>query len=535
MTPDAPQDTTQETRMPPIGFVPVPSAAYRQHRKAARLLDQPGAPRPTGALPGTGSDDGAGDDVPLPYAFGARVLMWKQDPSVSEIGTRKAYLPGVVLAGPRDARIEVKDPTILPVEPNAFGDFVTMPDTPQFDAVHTFAVVRQTLTMYQRALSGADAEMPLPWQWNSSVDTTPLTIFPYGLPNVMNAYYSRSQACLKFGDFVPTGDAARVYTCRSFDIVAHETGHAVLDGLKPQWLSAGSPPQTGGLHESFGDLTAIFLALSQLDQCEAVVAQTKGRLHDKTFLADIAEQFGLALGNTNGLRNADNDLTLSQVGTEVHAISQVFTGAVYDILADVFALERRPALEDCASVLHRVAAWLRGLLLRALIAAPETNATFADVANEMLRLCHEDGKPAAYTGFIRDRFAQREVVAVPVLLAGLPHPPGMRLAACVRDAPGARQDRRACCGTMNLGEYYDVQRLIDDEARALARWCAAHGRSGPAGADQPTAQATFAAVAPTVVETMAEGVAATAIVTAEVATLHVQIAPSADIDPVDAA
>jgi hypothetical protein len=486
--PDAPAP------QPPVGFVPMPSAPYRQHRKAAQLLDQPGPPRPgTGpGLPGN-AEDGQPGDVPLPYAFGARVLMWKQDPSVAEIGTRKAFLPGVVLAGPRDARITIGDPAMQPVEPNAFGDFVTMPDTPQFDAVHTFAVVRQTLTMYQRALSTAGAAMPLPWQWNSSTDTTPLQIFPYGLPNVMNAFYSRSQSCLKFGDFVPTGQTARVYTCRSFDIVSHETGHAVLDGLKPQWLIADNPPQTGGLHESFGDLTAIFLALSQLDQCDAVVAQTKAKLHDKTFLADIAEQFGLALGNTTGLRNADNDLTLSQAGTEVHAISQVFTGAVYDILADLFAFERQPALEDCASVLHRTAAWLRGLLLRALIAAPEAAASYADVANEMLRICQEDGKPAEYARFIRDRFAQREVLDVPAALAGQAHPAGLRLAACVSDAPGARQDRRACCGTMNLAEYYDVERVLDLETQALARWCAEHGRVAPAGGD-PTAQATLASV-----------------------------------------
>jgi hypothetical protein len=503
----------------------MPNAPYRQHRKAAQLLDQPGRPRP---LAGPGKPDTAEDgqpgDVPLPYAFGARVLMWKQDPTVAEIGTRKAFLPGVVLAGPRDARITIGDPAIPPVEPNAFGDFVTMPDTPQFDAVHTFAVVRQTLTMYQRALSTAGSTMPLPWQWNSSIDTSPLQIFPYGLPNVMNAFYSRSQSSLKFGDFVPTGETARVYTCRSFDIVSHETGHAVLDGLKPQWLNADNPPQTGGLHESFGDLTAIFLALSQLDQCEAVVAQTKAKLHDKTFLSDIAEQFGLALGTTTGLRNADNDLTLSQAGTEVHAISQVFTGAMYDILADMFAFERQPALEDCASVLHRVASYLRGLLLRALIAAPEIAATYADVANDMLRICQEDGKPAEYTAFIRDRFAQREVLDVPAALAGQAHPAGLRLAACVSDAPGARQDRRACCGTMNLAEYYDVERVLDNEAQALAAWCAAHGRFGPAGDGQPTAQPTLASVA---VTTTTSGAASSATVTAEVATLAVSGATSA--------
>jgi hypothetical protein len=421
--------------------------------------------------------------VPLPYAFGARVLMWKQDPSVTEIGTRKAFLPGIVLAGPRDARIVLGD-GIEPVAPNAFGDFVTMPDTPQFDAVHTFAVVRQTLTMYQRALSAASSEMPLPWQWNSSVDTAPIKVFPYGLPNVMNAFYSRSQNCLKFGDFVPSGQAERVYTCRSFDIVSHETGHAVLDGLKPQWLQADNPPQTGGLHEAFGDLTAIFLALSQLDQCEAVIAQTKAHLHDKTFLADIAEQFGLALGSSTGLRNADNDLTLADAGTEVHAISQVFTGAVYDILADLFAFERNPALEDDAAVLHRVGAYLRGLVLRALIAAPDVAATFADVVNQMLRIALEDGKPVDYANFIRNRFALREVIE-PAGPLTQDHQPSLTLAAKVKDAPGAVQDRRACCGTMNLAEYYDIDHVLDSEVQALARWCAEHGRTGPAEAPEP--------------------------------------------------
>ncbi|WP_296946548.1 hypothetical protein [uncultured Massilia sp.] len=537
--PDTPASVPLSRPRPPVGFVPTPSAPYRQHRKAAQLLDQPGRPRPAGdagpgrsagpaASPAEQADQGGAGtdaDVPLPYAFGARVLMWKQDPSVTEIGTRRAFLPGVVLAGPRDARIAVAgDAGLPPVEPNAFGDFVTMPDTPQFDAVHTFAVVRQTLTMYQRALSSADAAMPLPWQWNSSTDTTTLQVWPYGLPNVMNAFYSRTQACLKFGDFVPSGESARVYTCRSFDIVAHETGHAVLDGLKPQWLMADQPPQTGGLHEAFGDLTAIFLALSQLDQCEAVVAQTKARLHDKTFLSDIAEQFGLALGSTTGLRNADNDLTLSQAGTEVHAISQVFTGAVYDILADVFAFERRPEREDCAGVLHRVAAWLRGLVLRALIAAPDTAASYADVANGMLRIAVEDGKPPAYAGFIRERFVQREVLdPASGAAAGAPsaapagNPAAVRLAPLVCDAPGARQDRRACCGTMNLAEYYAVERLLDREARALAAWCAQHGRLGPAGAQ--AAGAAVAALASVALAAARDGTVAVDATTADVTTV----------------
>ncbi len=433
----------------PVGFVPTPSAQYRAHRKAAQVTQQPGPPRHT--------------DAPPAMPAGARVLIWKQDPSVMELGPRKAFLPGVILAGPRDARIANGAPGIAPVSPNAFGDFILPPDTAQFDAVHTFAVVRQTLTLYQRALASSGTPAQLPWQWNSHRNTDPLKVFPHGLPDVMNAYYSRSERALRFGDFVPGGATARIYTCRSFDIVAHETGHAVLDGLKPRWLLSRNPPQTGGLHESFGDLTAIFLALSQLDQAEAVVAQTRADLHDKTFLADMAEQFGLALGRPNGLRNADNDLTLSEAGNEVHALSQVFTGAVYDILADMFAFERSPGVVDDAALLYRTGEYLCGLVLRALLAAPDFGATYAHVASHMMQLAAADGKPQQYREFIRQRFTVREVQVVE----------DARTLAIAADS-GQPQDRRSCCGTMNHAEYFELEDVLDDERKALAAWCQQH-------------------------------------------------------------
>ncbi len=176
-----------------------------------------------------------------------------------------------------------------------------------------------------------------------------------------------------------------------------------------------------------------------------------------------------------------------------------YTGGVYDVLADLFALERNPAFEDDAAVLHRVAAWLRGLVLRALVAAPDLAATYADVVNEMLRLTGEDGKPAAYAESIRHQFTIREVVGEPEVTEETPvpaEPAGAsasttapctfrRLAAAVCDAPGAQQDRRACCGTMNLAEYYNIERVLDAEAQALARWCAERGRNGPAGEELP--------------------------------------------------
>jgi hypothetical protein len=390
--------------------------------------------------------------VPPP---GARALMWKQDPIVDEIGIRKAFLPGQFLAGPRDARIVVQG--LPPVDANALGDFIVSPaDVNAFDAVHTFAVVRQTLTMYQRNRGGA----PLPWQWNGPGNTDPISVFPHAGVTA-NAYYSRNEKALKFFYFTKAGDpptAPQIFTCRSLDIVAHETGHAILDGLKPGWLGLSNSPQTGGLHEAFGDITAILLALSQADQVEAVIAQTKANLHDKTFLADLAEQFGAAIGRPNGLRNADNDLKLSQTGNEVHAISQVFTGAIYDILADIFAYERDVSVKDDAAVLYVVGQYLAGLVIRAIIASPAVGATFADVANAMRALVVADGKPA-YRQFITDQFTIREVV-LPTPLNG-----DSRLQANITDDEGAPQDRRGCCGTMQIAQDDEA---FDAEINSLA-------------------------------------------------------------------
>jgi hypothetical protein len=394
--------------------------------------------------------------------------MWKQDPSVAEIGIRKAYLPGHVFVGPRDARIVIQG--LPPVNPNALGDFIVSPaDINAFDAVHTFAVVRETLTMYQRNRGGAQ----LPWQWNSATNTDPLNVFPHA-GVTMNAFYSRGEKALKFFFFTKPGDpptAPQIFTCRSLDIVAHETGHAVLDGLKPGWLGLGNPPQTGGLHESFGDLSAVFLALSQLDQVEAVIAQTRANLHDKTFLSDLAEQFGAALGRPNGLRNADNDLKLSQVGTEVHALSQVFTGGVYDVLADIFAHEQQPNRKDDAAVLYEVGQYMAGLVVRAIIASPAIGATFANVVNSMRAIVVTDGKPQ-YRPFITNRFVFREV-----LPPGSPLDAEGPLDAHIVDDPEAAQDRRGCCGTMQMAQEGENDEALATNRRELAEEFAAWDRS----------------------------------------------------------
>jgi hypothetical protein len=455
----------------PVGLVPTPSPEYNRRLARQNLLRQkirPGLPLVRSTDAELGEAERAAAVTPTqPVLFGSRALIYKQDPSVTELGIRKVLLRGPMQPGPRNARITLHG--VASVAPNTMNDFIQPPDTEGFDAVHTFAVVHQALTKCQRALGST-----IRWQWNSSTDVEPIKVLPRA-GETANAFYSRTDQSLEFFFFRPPGAPAStpfVFTCRSFDIVAHETGHAVLDSLKPGWLDARSPnPETGALHESFGDILAIFLVLAQLDQVEALIVQTKGDLHDKTFLSDMAEQFGLALGRDNGLRNADNDKTMSEVSSEVHDLSQVFTGGIYDVLADMFELERDIAREDESATLLRVADYLFGLVLRAILAAPDRNPTFADVVNQMLSLSASDNKPfgSEHRTAIRNQFLVREVVDAPSPFTkdfdGRPLIATKHSHLSLKE--NGLQNRSACCGTMRLREYSAAAETRELELEAL--------------------------------------------------------------------
>lgn len=411
--------------------------------------------------------------IPIPLIAGSKFLIWKQDPTVLDPGIRLSFIPSVVLDGPRDSRITTQLTAITPVHANINRDFIFTPGSPEFDCAHAFAIVRETLTMFQRTRGGA----PLPWAWNVGGNTDPMKVFPRA-GVTPNAFYSRGAKSVNFFFFTPSGASAPVFTCRSLDIVAHETGHAVLDGLKPGWLASGNPPQTGGLHESFGDLTALFLACTQLDQVDAAIAQTKANLHNKNFLAALAEQFGAALGFPQGLRNADNDLKLSQVSNEVHAISQVFTGAMYDVLADIFTFEKiqQGAVKDPARILLEVAAKLCKLLVDGIAASPAIGATYADVVNHMLVVSNGQGDPPIYRSFLRSRFTTREVVVSPTPLTAMREgrmnygdpkftegKDATKMEAMRHDSDHAGQNRSHCCGTMQHPEY-----TLGDQKKLMA-------------------------------------------------------------------
>ena len=91
-----------------------------------------------------------------------------------------------------------------------------------------------------------------------------------------NAYYQRETRSLQFFFFDnPQQEGDIVYTSLSRDIVSHETGHAILDGIAPNLYDAITP-QALALHEGVADLTAALMAFRSGNLRKASLGQKDG-------------------------------------------------------------------------------------------------------------------------------------------------------------------------------------------------------------------------------------------------------------------
>ncbi|HSF83880.1 MAG TPA: hypothetical protein VLA49_21805 [Anaerolineales bacterium] len=226
---------------------------------------------------------------------------------------------------PRDLT-NVKDPQKYAPEYRQFIE--TVIKNPHFHQVNVWTIVQRVLEFYEDAQA---LGRPIPWGF----DGNRLIVVPhagYG----ENAYYDQTTKSLQFYYF--GSDEAPTYTCLSHDIIAHETGHAVLDGIRPLYNENPSV-QTAAFHEYIGDLTAILLALFNKDIRHFIAEQTEGDLKKADVLANVAEQFGQDIYERPYLRSATNEYTLEdneiKNSMSAHKVSQVMTGAMFSILIGI--------------------------------------------------------------------------------------------------------------------------------------------------------------------------------------------------------
>src|SRR5262245_40543543 len=195
--------------------------------------------------------------------------------------------------------------------------------SPQFRQVNVWAIVQRALEFFE---TGFALGRRVPWAFEGNR----LIVVPHAGP-AENAYYDRQSKSLQF--YYLGLEDKRFYTCTSTDIINHEFGHAMLDGIQPHFMES-VVPETAAFHEFIGDLTAILIALRNTDVRQRLLTETRGVLRGSSSLSRIAERFGEEVEGKPYLRSAVVDLTMQEVLSDQrpHFMSQVLTAALFDII-----------------------------------------------------------------------------------------------------------------------------------------------------------------------------------------------------------
>ena len=233
----------------------------------------------------------------------------------------------------------------------------------------------------------------------------------------LNAGYNRS--ALEFYEFT-TGNKT-TFSGASTDVVAHESGHAFLDIIRPDlWFTNFT--ETNAFHEAFGDCMAILTALFDKDT-RVELLKASPDLGKKNFVEALMEDLADGIKRENGAdfdasapRRALNNLqwqlpdSLPESGTpkdltaEVHNFGRVFAGCFYDILRNVFAMQSKKKEAD----LWKAAQITGKLLIDGTRDAQETPRFFQSVGRAMV-LADQKLNGGAHRAAIGDAFARHAI------------------------------------------------------------------------------------------------------------------------------
>lgn len=236
---------------------------------------------------------------------------------------------------------------------------------PQFHQQMIYAVAMTTIENFEKALGRKalwSSYREVTVETENGTDTIypddfirRLRVYPHALRQA-NAYYSCEKKALLFGyfpavsdapgDFLPSG---LVFTCLSHDIIAHETTHALLDGMHRRFIEP-SHRDTLAFHEAFADIVALFQHFSFPEVLKHQIAKTRGRLDSQNLLGQLAQQFGKAIGQYGALRDAIGEYDKKrkewqpkepnpadyQTVTEPHARGAILVAAIFDAFLAIY-------------------------------------------------------------------------------------------------------------------------------------------------------------------------------------------------------
>ena len=361
-----------------------------------------------------------------------------QDPSVVDVGgpvRAGIAVPAERLQrGPRGHRFHVVDvnvgngkaaaPVVLHDEDawtyrdrftaDAHPDAATLVADRDFRAQNLYAVAAHTLALFEQYLG-----RPIPWRSGYPQ----LYLVPQARLEA-NAFYSREHNAVLFGWLPPLLGKPALYTALSYDVIAHELSHAILDGLRPRFTEPGPPDQLA-FHEALADLVAM-LSVFDLDGLaehlldpdrtgkvrldgDQIATDPEQRLAARAAtlktspLLRLAEQLGARRASPNttdpypALRRsvllpADDAWKADPAFVEPHRRAEVLVAAFLQTFVTIWASRLEPLRVDAdgmdadraAEEGVKSARHLLGMALRALDYLPPVDLEFADVIDAVV-------------------------------------------------------------------------------------------------------------------------------------------------------
>lgn len=315
-----------------------------------------------------------------------KLSIWKQGQFYPELGRKVITLPYHIDPGPSDLQIIIDG---YNVQPDMDGNFLKGNYAEdELDAIHTFGIMRMVIDMYENLIG-----KPIIWSWNQKGDISPLKVRIRN--NDINARFLSAQRCLELDYYGSNNDL--IFNCRTVDLVAHETGHVIMNSIFPDWQNGDA--ETRGLEEAFCDLTAMFLILSQPDLCEEVIRETKGDLTKNSILS----RFGVGHGHNEEIRNAINNSRYNASDWNPYSYSEVLVAVLYDVFLELFNNKRNVDSGDAATLFYVGQIWMSDIAVAFLSCNPIKSSLKEFYA-------HLSGTVPFERGIIQKHFKRRKIL-----------------------------------------------------------------------------------------------------------------------------
>jgi hypothetical protein len=388
----------------------------------------------------------AGKAPPEAAAAVARIEIWEDDPLLEAVdGKDPVPAQPVAVAEPENdqplqAQIRGQQP-----EPGTYP-----PSSPKFRYWNVASALARGITFWNPLLPAgtqwSTVQQPLQVELDKDVD--------------FNAFYARDSGLNFFhGEVDKVDPPVTVFSGDSPDVVCHELGHAILDAVKPELFDAMSI-EVAAFHEAFGDMSSMLSALQLSSVREFVLEHTGGHLNANSRLSQLARQLGWAIRvqidpsavDSDSLRNACNGFfyqdpaglppsaPATQLSSEPHSFSRVFSGAFLDVLASMFQVGPAHSPATDADKLQAIAADAGKLLIEGVRLASVGPGFYSQVAAGMVQ-ADQSLNAGRYRAALTSRFVQRGILSpsAAVSLARDLQAHGGRGFGVIGLVPGARQ------------------------------------------------------------------------------------------------